>query len=94
MAKKRVANDFAEHLREEFDISMENSNQVVKSTIAFFIESIQAQEPFQIRGFANLKFRVRKEHKSQNPLTGEPITVPEKIVPKFKFSNSTVKIKN
>ena len=43
-------------------------------------------ENIEIRGFGTFKVRKRKSRMARNPRTGDPVEVPQRLVPVFKAS--------
>ena len=58
----------------------------VNCIIDQIVEALQNGERVEIRGFGVFSLRKRKAMIGRNPKTGEPVSVPEKYVPRFKPS--------
>lgn len=48
--------------------------------------AMQEDDHIEIRGFGTFKVQKRKSRMARNPRTGEPVKVPERMVPVFKPS--------
>ena len=59
--------------------------EAMAETIA---ETLSRGEDIQIAGFGKFSMKTKAAKESRNPLTNEPVSVPEKQVPVFKFGDS------
>ncbi len=59
--------------------------EAMAETIA---EVLKNGEKIQIAGFGTFSMKTKPASESRNPLTGERVSVPEKVVPVFKFGDS------
>ena len=50
------------------------------------LETLAKGEDILMSGFGSFKAERREAHESKNPKTGEAVSVPTRIAPKFKFS--------
>ncbi|MDP6418181.1 MAG: HU family DNA-binding protein [Candidatus Krumholzibacteria bacterium] len=62
----------------------------VAETVDQFLKSISDAladgKHLEIRGFGTFKVKLRKARMARNPRTGDPVPVPERLVPVFKVS--------
>ena len=64
------------------------ASRLMFDTIIDVIENtVKEDGEVNIPGHCVIKKELRPERTARNPQTGEPITIPEKYVPKFKFSS-------
>ena len=61
--------------------------EAMAETIA---EALRNGETIQIAGFGTFSTKTRQAKEGINPATKEKVSIPEKIVPKFKFGDSFI----
>lgn len=66
------------------DLSRNRAEVVVDALFTAIKEALQRGEEVELRGFGSFRLRDRKERRSRNPRTGEPVLVPPKRVPFFR----------
>jgi nucleoid DNA-binding protein len=76
--------DIAKNVSTQFDISFKNSKEIVKTVFSGIKDSIVKGERVIVNGFGSFKLKTVKERLGRNPKTGEPITIPERKVTRFK----------
>jgi DNA-binding protein HU-beta len=75
---------------------IESSTELSKSTVSLVLTaffnyvqiSLRKNNPVVINNFGTFSTRLLKEREGRNPKTGEPIEIPEKFKPVFKFSSN------
>jgi len=70
----------------EAGITKKDANALVGVVIDGIANGITAEGKVTLVGFGTFSVVKRKARMARNPQTGEPISVPEKTVPKFKPS--------
>jgi nucleoid DNA-binding protein len=68
-------------IRKDVALSVDSFLEAVK-------DALKEGKHIEIRGFGTFKLKTRKERMGRNPKTEEQVTVPERVVPSFKFSRS------
>lgn len=61
---------------------------VIDALLAVVEDSIKKGEDISIHGFGSLGVHYRPARATKHPVTGEPVKVPERYVPKFDFGNT------
>lgn len=64
------------------------SDEVMKSIFKTIKAKVKAGEKVDIAGFGSFQVADRAARNARNPITGEPVAVPAKKVPKFKASKT------
>jgi DNA-binding protein HU-beta len=59
---------------------------IASAVIKNMINVIRSSDKVTLVGFGTFKHVVKPAHEARNPITGEPVQVPEKVVLKFKSS--------
>jgi integration host factor subunit beta len=67
---------------------------VVNCIFDAMTEALQRAEGIEIRGFGSFTVRPYKSYSGRNPRTGEPVPVPEKLLPRFKVGKELREIVN
>lgn len=73
---------------EKCEMSQKVAGEVVTAFIDVVTESLVKGEDVSLSGFGKFLTVTRAARKGRNPQTGEEIDIPEKVVPKFKCSNT------
>lgn len=63
-----------------------DTETVVDGFLSTITDSLQRGEKVEFRGFGSFSLKIRKPQKARNPATGEPVYLPERVVPAFKPS--------
>ncbi len=78
--------DLVERIYEETGLTKKDIALVVDHLIEVISESLATGNNIEIRGFGSFKVKERKGRIARNPRTGEPVEVPNRMVPVFKPS--------
>lgn len=78
--------DLVEKIYEETGLTKKDIALVVDHLIEVISESLATGNNIEIRGFGSFKVKERKGRIARNPRTGEPVEVPNRMVPVFKPS--------
>ncbi len=76
--------DLVEEIAETADISKKHAKVIVDTFIECIVEALLRGEKIELRGFGSFRIRNRKARSGRNPKTGDPVEVPEKLIPYFK----------
>ena len=68
---------------EENEISKAQAGRVVDSIFGAIVKAVGTGEGFQLVGFGTFKAVERAAREGRNPATGEMITIPASVAPKF-----------
>lgn len=80
--------DVIETLAKDREISKKEATEIVENVIEIIKEGIKTDGEVDLYGFVKFS-KVHKESSvARNVKTGEPVNVPEKDVPKAKFSSA------
>ena len=82
MTKSELVRRIAEHLPQLTHRDVQISVDLVLDAIT---ESLTEGKRAEIRGFGSFNVHYRPAKVARNPKTGEPVSVPEKLVPHFKL---------
>ncbi len=61
---------------------------IIDACLAVIEDSIKHGETINIHGFGTLCLGLRAERQTKHPVTGEPVIVSSRYVPKFSFGNN------
>ncbi|MBT3168611.1 MAG: integration host factor subunit beta [Candidatus Cloacimonetes bacterium] len=75
----RIVSDDTGIVRKDVSLAVDAFLEAVRDTL-------KEGKHIEIRGFGTYKLKTRKARIGRNPKTEEKVTVPERIVPTFKFS--------
>jgi len=78
--------DLVERIYEETGLTKKDIALVVDQLIEVISASLSKGKNIEIRGFGSFKVKERKGRIARNPRTGEPVEVPNRMVPVFKPS--------
>ena len=67
-------------------ITNENVKDVINSSVDVIVSTVKAGDKLTIPGLGTFEAATRAAREGRNPSTGSIIQIPEKTVPKFKFS--------
>ncbi|HMO80413.1 MAG TPA: HU family DNA-binding protein [Pyrinomonadaceae bacterium] len=76
--------DLVEKVAVEADLTKKDAEQLVEIVLESIIESLNAGEKIELRGFGSFRVRERNSRKGRNPKTGEAVDIPAKRVAYFK----------
>ena len=76
----------AEVIHNQVGHTKKHSAEIVDSLFEIIKETLEEGKDVLISGFGKFHIRDRRERKGRNPLTGEPIMLPERKVVSFKCS--------
>lgn len=76
--------DLVEKVAVEADLTKKDAEQLVEIVLDSIIESLNAGEKIELRGFGSFRVRERNSRKGRNPKTGEAVDIPAKRVAYFK----------
>ena len=90
MKSKIHIKDLAERVSREFNIPYRDALVFVEGTRNFLVESIQAQDRVELRGFGTFSHKTLTSYQGHNPKTGEPVNVPKRTTPRYKPPKSSI----
>ncbi|MCP3997227.1 MAG: integration host factor subunit beta [bacterium] len=76
--------DLTEAIAAEGNVTKKDAEQMVNAALAAMVESLQAGEKIEIRGFGSFGIRRRGARTGRNPKTGAEVHVPPKRICYFK----------
>ena len=76
--------EFIESLAKKAKLSKKDARAVVDATINLIIDRVKKREKVTLTGFGTFEARQQKATQRINPQTGRKMTVPAKLVPKFR----------
>lgn len=76
--------ELAEQVAAKTGLTKRESAAVVKWFVQCIVESLQAGDKVELRGFGSFRCRARQPRRGRNPRTAEAVDVPGKTVPYFK----------
>lgn len=71
-------------IAEKTELSKKDAELAVNAFIDTVSNALAAKESVQLIGFGTFTTVEKAEHAGRNPKTGNPITIPASIAPKFK----------
>lgn len=77
-------NELITSIAEDSGLSKKDAEKAVNSFVSIVTESLGKGEKVQLVGFGTFEVRDRKARKGHNPLTREPLDIPESKAPVFK----------
>lgn len=80
-------NDFVKAVAEKADITQKDTRTVLNALENVVYETLGRGEEVSIMNGLTVLTVVREQRTARNPITGEPIQVPEKRVPKVKIGS-------
>ena len=80
MTKADLVNDVANAA----ELTKKYSERLVEIVFESIIDSLNAGEKIELRGFGSFRVRSRGARRGRNPKTGDPVDIPAKRVPYFK----------
>ena len=78
--------DLVRVISQETGIILSDTKLIIDAFLDSIKSSLVEGEHIEIRGFGTFKNKMRKPRTARNPNTQEIISLPERIVPTFKFS--------
>ncbi|MBX3244672.1 MAG: integration host factor subunit beta [Acidobacteria bacterium] len=76
--------DLVEKVAVEADMTKKDAEQLVEIVLESIVDSLNAGEKIELRGFGSFRVRERNSRKGRNPKTGEAVDIPAKRVAYFK----------
>lgn len=76
--------DLVEKVAVEADLTKKDAEQLVEIVLDSIIDSLNAGEKIELRGFGSFRVRERNSRKGRNPKTGDAVDIPAKRVAYFK----------
>jgi DNA-binding protein HU-beta len=76
--------EFIEKLAKKAKISKKDARAVVDAALELIIDRVKRKEKVTLTGFGTFEARQQKATQRINPQTGRKMTVPAKLVPKFR----------
>jgi len=76
--------DLVDEVAREAQVTKKQAEGIVNSVFGVIVDSLQAGEKIELRGFGSFRLRTRKSRVGRNPKTGERVEVPAKRIPYFK----------
>jgi DNA-binding protein HU-beta len=76
--------EFIEKLAKKAKISKKDARSVVDAAIDLIVDRVKKKEKVTLTGFGTFEARQQKATQRINPQTGRKMTVPAKLVPKFR----------
>jgi len=83
--------DLANHLVDRLELPKKDANLLVNASLESIVNSLQAGEGVELRGFGSFRLRNRQGRVGRNPRCGEPVEVPAKLVVYFKLGKELKK---
>jgi DNA-binding protein HU-beta len=79
MSKESLVNEVAE----QAEITKTDAAKAIEAIFDTIQDSLKKGEPVSLIGFGSFKVSKRNARTGRNPRTGEPLSIPETIVPSF-----------
>ena len=76
--------DLVAIVAEKADLTKKEAVAAVDAVMTSIIEDVAAGNKVQLIGFGTFETSTRAEREGRNPQTGETMTIPATVVPKFK----------
>lgn len=76
--------DLVAIVAEKADLTKKEAAAAVDAVMTSIIEDVAAGNKVQLIGFGTFETSTRAEREGRNPQTGEAMTIPATVVPKFK----------
>ncbi len=76
--------DLVERVAIEADMTKKDAEQLVEIVLDSIIDTLNAGDKIELRGFGSFRVRERNSRKGRNPKTGEAVDIPAKRVAYFK----------
>lgn len=76
--------DLVDEVAGKVDLTKKEAEGIVNSVFDSIVQSLQAGEKIELRGFGSFRIRSRKPRIGRNPKTGDKVEVPSKQIPYFK----------
>ena len=77
-------NDLSNIIAQSADISKNSATRAVEAFIDTVTQSLKNGKDVVLMGFGSFTTSKRAARTARNPQTGEPMSIPETIVPRFK----------
>lgn len=75
--------DLVDKVAEKAQVTKKQADAVLTAALEAIMEAVSAEEKVTLVGFGSFEPRKRKAREGRNPKTGEPMEIPETIVPAF-----------
>ncbi|MBD2088961.1 HU family DNA-binding protein [Microcoleus sp. FACHB-1515] len=75
--------DLVDKVAEKANVTKKQADAVLTAALEAIMEAVSAEEKVTLVGFGSFEPRKRKAREGRNPKTGEPMEIPETIVPAF-----------
>lgn len=75
--------DLVDRVAAAVQLSKTQTDAVLTQCLQAIMDSLQAGEAVDLRGFGRFQLRHRQPRTGRNPRTGEPVQIPAKAVPTF-----------
>ena len=76
--------DLVERVANEAEITKKDAEHLVEIVFDSIVDSLNAGEKIELRGFGSFRVRERNSRKGRNPKTGVAVDIPAKRVAYFK----------
>lgn len=76
--------DLVEDVANAAELTKKDAERLVEIVFESVIETLNAGEKIELRGFGSFRVRSRGGRRGRNPKTGDPVDIPAKRVPYFK----------
>jgi len=76
--------DLVEDVAVAAELTKKDAERLVEIVFESVIETLNAGEKIELRGFGSFRVRSRGSRRGRNPKTGDPVDIPAKSVPYFK----------
>ena len=76
--------DLVEDVAVAAELTKKDAERLVEIVFESVIETLNAGEKIELRGFGSFRVRSRGSRRGRNPKTGDPVDIPAKRVPYFK----------
>ena len=67
----------------KFELSQTKAEEIISTALESIMKAVSNGDKVTLVGFGTFQAKKRKERKGRNPKTGEEITIPASIAPKF-----------
>jgi DNA-binding protein HU-beta len=75
--------ELVEAIASTANITKKQADLVLNATLEAIVQEVSDGNKVQIMGFGSFEARQNAAREGRNPKTGEPMTIPARIVPKF-----------
>lgn len=78
--------ELIQRVADRLDVPRGDAEDAVKATFDAMLDALARQEEIAIPSFGKFEVRLQGARTARNPRTGEAVSVPERMVPRFKPS--------